>query len=83
VQLTFDTAEDLRWTIAFDVADDRHSGANARACSHFPRRLPQAWSYGCTILRMTSVAFADAFLSFSGALLFMLFNMSTSFFSPL
>jgi hypothetical protein len=28
---------------------------------------------------MTSVAFADAFLSFSGGLLFMLFNMSFFF----
>jgi hypothetical protein len=30
-QLAFDPAEDLRWTIAFDVADDRHTGADARA----------------------------------------------------
>ena len=28
-QLPFDSTEDLRWTIAFDVADDRHSRANA------------------------------------------------------
>jgi hypothetical protein len=69
-QLAFDSAEDLRWTIAFDVADDRHSGSG----------LAQTSSYGCTILRMTSVAFADAFLSFSGALLFMLFNVSPFFF---
>jgi hypothetical protein len=39
--------------------------------------LAQAWSGGCTTLPMTSGAFAAAFLS---ALLFMLFNMSTSFF---
>ena len=42
--------------------------------------LAQAWSCGCTTLPMTSGAFAAAFLSFSVALLFMLFNMSTSFF---
>src|SRR2546429_2426640 len=42
--------------------------------------LAQAWSCGCTILPMISGAFAAAFLSFSVALLFMLFNMSTSFF---
>src|SRR6516225_3499388 len=29
--------EDLRWTIAFDVADNRHAGADARACSHLRR----------------------------------------------
>src|SRR5262249_56455232 len=38
-QLTFDSAEDLRWTIAFDVANDRHAGADARAHSRFRRRL--------------------------------------------
>jgi hypothetical protein len=42
--------------------------------------LAKAWSCGCTILPMISGAFAAAFLSFSGAPLFMLFNMSTSFF---
>src|SRR5215831_13473291 len=42
--------------------------------------LAQAWSCGCTILPMTSGAFAAALLSFSGAPLLMLFNMSTSFF---
>ena len=42
--------------------------------------LAQVWSCGCTILSMTSGAFAAALLSFSGAPLFMLFNMSTSFF---
>jgi hypothetical protein len=35
---------------------------------------------GCTILPITSAAFAAAFLSFSGALLLKLLNMSTSFF---
>jgi hypothetical protein len=29
-QLAFDSAQDLRWTIAFDLADDRHVGADAR-----------------------------------------------------
>jgi hypothetical protein len=44
--------------------------------------LAQAWSCGCTVFSMISAAFAAAFLSFSGALLFMLFNISTSFISP-
>src|SRR6266536_4297732 len=39
-QLAFDAAEDLRWTAAFDVADDRHSGADARAWHRIRRRLP-------------------------------------------
>src|SRR5262252_6821945 len=30
-QLAFDSAEDLRWTIAFEVANNRHARANARA----------------------------------------------------
>src|SRR5919201_3228358 len=38
-QLTLDLAEDLRWTIAFDIADDRHAGADARACPRFRHRL--------------------------------------------
>src|SRR5215472_9160977 len=38
-QLAFDSAEDLRRTIAFDVADDRHTGADARACRRIRRRL--------------------------------------------
>src|SRR5262245_30782491 len=42
--------------------------------------LAQAWSCGCTILPMTSCSFAATLLSFSGAPLFMLFNMSASFF---
>src|SRR5262249_42880264 len=45
--------------------------------------LAQVWSCGCTILPITSGAFAAtllSFSSFSGAPLFMLFNMSTSFF---
>src|SRR2546430_3057981 len=40
-QLAFDPAEDLRRTIAFDVADDRHTGADAGACRRrIRRRLP-------------------------------------------
>src|SRR5262252_3362862 len=35
--LAFDSAEDLRWTFAFDVADDRHVGADARSRSRFCR----------------------------------------------
>src|SRR5258708_6660742 len=35
--LAFDSAEDLRWTIAFDLADDRHVGADARGRSRFCR----------------------------------------------
>ena len=38
-QLAFDSAEDLRWTFAFDVADDRHVGADARGRSRFRYRL--------------------------------------------
>ena len=38
--LAFDSAEDLRWTIAFDFAYDRHAGADARVRSRFrPFRL--------------------------------------------
>src|SRR5262249_19133817 len=33
----FDSAEDLRRTFAFDVADDRHVGADARGHSRFCR----------------------------------------------
>ena len=35
--LAFDSAEDLRWTIAIDFADDRHVGADARGRSRFCR----------------------------------------------
>jgi len=38
-QLTFDSAEDLRWTIGFDLANDRHVGADARGCSRCCRWL--------------------------------------------
>src|SRR6516225_3176267 len=44
--------------------------------------LAQVWSCGCTVLPMTSAAFAAAFLSFSGTPLFVLFNISTSFILP-
>src|SRR5215467_2185327 len=36
-QLAFDSAEDLSWTFAFDLADDRHVGADARSRSRFCR----------------------------------------------
>src|SRR5262245_6889163 len=39
-QLAFDAAVDLRWTAAFDVAHDRHSGADARAWPRVRRRVP-------------------------------------------
>jgi hypothetical protein len=38
-QLAFDSPEDLRWTIAFDIADNRHAGANASAHSRSRSRL--------------------------------------------
>ena len=38
-QLAFDSAKDLHWTIAFDFADDRHAGADARVRSRFRRPL--------------------------------------------
>ena len=38
-QLAFDSAEDLRWTVAIDLTDDRHVGTDARARSRFRRRL--------------------------------------------
>jgi hypothetical protein len=37
-QLAFNSAEDLSWTIAFDLTDDRHAGPDARVRSRFPRR---------------------------------------------
>jgi hypothetical protein len=66
-QLAFDSAEDLGWTIAFDVADDRHTGADARACRRIRRRLPPRQGCSttdcccCTVLPTTSAAFAAAF----------------------
>src|SRR6516164_3707200 len=39
-QLAFDSAQDLRWTITIDLADDRHVGADARAYRRVRRRLP-------------------------------------------
>jgi hypothetical protein len=38
VQLAFNSAEDLSWTIAFYLTDDRHAGPDARVPSRFPRR---------------------------------------------
>src|SRR5438445_3494705 len=66
-QLAFDSAEDLGWTIAFDVADDRHTGADARACRRIRRRLQPRQGCSttdcccCTVLPTTSAAFAAAF----------------------
>jgi hypothetical protein len=37
-QLAFNSAEDLCWTFAIYVADDRHVGADARVPSRLPRR---------------------------------------------
>ena len=37
VQLAFNSAEDLCWTFAIDLADDRHVGADARGHSRFCR----------------------------------------------
>src|SRR6516165_1697697 len=37
-QLAFNSAEDLSRTIAFDLAYDRHAGADARVRSRFRRR---------------------------------------------
>src|SRR6516164_7062435 len=37
-QLAFNSAEDLSWTIAFNLTDDRHAGPDARVRSRFPRR---------------------------------------------
>src|SRR6266516_4550282 len=42
-QFSFDSAEDLSWTIAFNVADDRHAGADARIRSRFRRRRLRPW----------------------------------------
>ena len=36
-QFAFDSAQDLRWTITIDLADDRHVGADARGRSRFCR----------------------------------------------
>src|SRR5262249_13776957 len=38
-QLAFDSAQDLRWTIPFDLAARRHCGADARGRSRFCRGL--------------------------------------------
>src|SRR5262249_23854819 len=42
-QLALNSAEDLSRTIAFDIADDRHTGADARTCRCIRRRLPPRW----------------------------------------
>src|SRR5437763_16662567 len=35
----FESAEDLRWTITFDLTDDGHVGADARSHSRYSRWL--------------------------------------------
>jgi hypothetical protein len=77
-QLAFDSAENLRWTIAIDLADDGHVGTDARGHSRFVvgSDLVKSWSCGCTVPRMTSAAFAATFLSLSDTPFFMLFNIS-------
>jgi hypothetical protein len=37
-QLAFNSAEDLSWTFAIDLTDDRHARPDARVASRFPRR---------------------------------------------
>src|SRR6266481_952182 len=52
-QLTFDSAKDLRWTRAFDLANDRHARADARARSRFRRRLrPRCGLFNDRALRL-------------------------------
>ena len=78
-QLAFDSAEDLRWTIAFDFADDRHAGADARVRSRFRPAPASARLFSDRTLRLQEFGpFAAVLLSCSGALLLKLFNMSTS-----
>src|SRR6266404_6501508 len=51
--LAFDSAEDLSRTIAFDLADDRHAGADARARCRFRRRLqPRCGLFNDRVLRL-------------------------------
>ena len=79
-QLAFDSAEDLRWTIAFDFADDRHAGADARGRSRFrPFRSRRDCLSDRTLrLQEFEVIFVTVLLSCSGILLLKLFNMPTS-----
>src|SRR5919201_6854540 len=51
-QLTLDLAEDLRWTIAFDIADDRHAGADARACPRLRHRFAPCRVLNDRVLRL-------------------------------
>jgi hypothetical protein len=80
-QLAFDPAEDLRWTIAFYVADDRHSGPYARTRHRVVRRLPsrrRLFKDRMLLLHLfaaTSATSASRSFCFSAALLL---NISTS-----
>src|SRR5919198_1528729 len=51
-QLTLDLAEDLRRTIAFDIADDRHAGADARACPRLRHRFAPCRVLNDRVLRL-------------------------------
>jgi hypothetical protein len=83
-QLAFNSAEDLSWTITFDLTNDRHAGADAGVWSRFGAvgsglgaTCSTAVLVGCTVLPMSSSAFAALFLSGSGLVLKLL-NMLTS-----
>ena len=63
-QLAFDLAEDLSWTIAFDLADDRHAGAMRESGPDFvvvgsgpDATCSTTVRDGCTVLPMSSSAF--------------------------
>ena len=80
-QLAFDPAKHVRWTIAFDIADDRHAEPMHEAGPVFVVR--SGFGANCSTTKrcacsMTSAALAATPLSCPGALLLKLFNMSTS-----
>src|SRR5215472_6372573 len=79
--LAFDSAEDLRWPLhsmlpTIDMSEPMQEAIPACVVGS---DFAQVWSC-CTTLPTTSAALIDAFLSFSGAPLFVLVNMSTSCF---
>src|SRR6516162_7285013 len=84
-QLAFDSAEDLCWTFAFDLAYDdmpepmRESGPDFVVVGSGPdATCSTTVRGGCSVFPMGSSAFAAVFLSGSGALLLKLFNMLAS-----